>query len=124
MYLDGFVLPVPAERMDEYRALASLAGQVWMDHGALTYVEAMADDMPDLGPGTRGWADALALKTGELPVFAFITYRDRAHRDQVNAAFMADPRIANGPGPDEMPNDWRRMLYAGFRPLVMLGAAP
>ena len=34
-YVDGFVVPVPKKKVDEYRRLARKAGKVWMEHGAL-----------------------------------------------------------------------------------------
>ena len=45
-YVDGFVLPVPKKNLAAYRAQATKAGKVWMDHGALSYVENVADDVP------------------------------------------------------------------------------
>ena len=44
-YVDGFVLPVPKKNLAAYRRICSLAGKVWMDHGALQYVECVADDV-------------------------------------------------------------------------------
>ena len=44
-YVDGFVLPLPISKLDEYRAQANLAGQVWREHGALEYREWIADDV-------------------------------------------------------------------------------
>ena len=41
-YVDGFVLPVPADRLAEYRRIARKAGKVWIEHGALQYVESVA----------------------------------------------------------------------------------
>lgn len=38
-YVDGFLIPLATDRIDEYKAIASLAGQVWKDHGALAYYE-------------------------------------------------------------------------------------
>ena len=44
-YVDGFVLPVPKKNLAAYRAMARKAGKVWMEHGALEYIECMADDV-------------------------------------------------------------------------------
>ena len=44
-YVDGFVLPVPKKKMAAYRRMAQKAGKVWRDHGALEYVECVADDV-------------------------------------------------------------------------------
>ena len=46
-YVDGFVLAVPNAEFEEYRKNAELGRTVWMEHGALSYVEAKADDVPD-----------------------------------------------------------------------------
>ena len=44
-YVDGFVVPVPKENIEAYRAVARLAGEVWREHGALEYRECIADDV-------------------------------------------------------------------------------
>ncbi|WP_372017822.1 DUF1428 domain-containing protein [Pseudoxanthomonas sp. 10H] len=114
-YVDGFVLPVPKDKVAAYRALARKAGKVWIEHGALEYVEAVADDVQ---PGkVTSFPQAVKLKAGEVVVFSWIRYRSRAHRDKVNRLAMADPRLA-GMGPDNMPFDGKRMFWGGFKPIV------
>lgn len=116
-YVDGFVLPVPKARLEEYRRMAAEAGRVWMDHGALGFVEAVADDVAH-GTITSFPRAVLAPEEGdETVVFAFITYRDRAHRDEVNAKVMADPRIRDS-DMSEPPFDAKRMIHGGFRAIV------
>jgi uncharacterized protein YbaA (DUF1428 family) len=44
-YVDGFVVPVPKRRTEAYRRMARLAGKVWREHGALEYMECIADDV-------------------------------------------------------------------------------
>ena len=101
-YVDGFVLPVPKANVGAYRKLARKAGKVWIEHGALEYVEAVADDVQ---PGKlTSFPQAVKLKPGEVVVFSWIRYRSRAHRDKVNKLAMADPRIA-AMGPESMPFD-------------------
>jgi uncharacterized protein YbaA (DUF1428 family) len=51
-------------------------------------------------------------------VFAYIAYKSRAHRDEVNAKVMKDPRIAGSCDPKDMPFDCKRMLYGGFETIV------
>jgi uncharacterized protein YbaA (DUF1428 family) len=116
-YVDGFVLPVPQDRLGDYRKLARKAGKVWMEHGALQYVECVADDV-QAGKSTS-FPQAVKLKPGEVVVFSWILYRSRAHRDKVNGLAMADPRIA-GMGPEAMPFDGKRMFWGGFKPIVEL----
>ena len=118
-YVDGFVLPVPRANVDAYRRLARKAGKVWMEHGALEYVEAVADDVQ---PGKlTSFPQAVKLKPDEVVVFSWIRYRSRAHRDKVNKAAMADPRVA-GMGSEQMPFDDKRMVWGGFKPIVELDA--
>ncbi|HEX9856781.1 MAG TPA: DUF1428 family protein, partial [Paracoccaceae bacterium] len=57
---------------------------------------------------------------GEVVFFSWITYRDRAHRDAVNAKVMADPRTSKPP--ENAPFGARRMIWGGFVPIVEKGA--
>ena len=51
-------------------------------------------------------------------VFAWIVFESREHRDQVNAKVMADPRMASMGEKGEMPFDFKRMAYGGFKTIV------
>ncbi|MEN5207139.1 DUF1428 domain-containing protein [Stenotrophomonas terrae] len=116
-YVDGYVLPVPSARLDDYKRMARKAGKVWKEHGALAYVEAVAEDVK---PGKRtSFPQAVKLKEDEVVVFAYVLFRSRAHRDKVNAKAMADPRLA-GMSPKDMPFDGKRMFWGGFQPFVQL----
>ncbi|ODT86596.1 DUF1428 family protein [Phenylobacterium sp. SCN 70-31] len=114
-YVDGFLLAVPKANLDAYRALAELAGKVWMEHGALSYVECLADDVP-YGELTS-FPRAVQAKDDEIVIFSWITYPDRASRDAINAKVMADPRLKSGDAP---PFDGKRMIYGGFEGFVSL----
>ena len=116
-YVDGFVLPVPKDRIDDYRKLARKAGKVWMEYGALAYHECVADDVE---PGkTTSFPRSVKLKDDETVVFAWIVYKSRAQRDRINKQVMADPRIADI-DPDSVPFDGKRMIWGGFKSLVVL----
>lgn len=114
-YVDGFVVPVPRDRVEAYRQLATTAGQVWREHGALEYRECIADDV-QVGELTS-FPRSVQLKDDEVVVFAWITYESRQHRDMVNAKVMADPRMA-GMDTANMPFDSKRMIWGGFETLV------
>jgi uncharacterized protein YbaA (DUF1428 family) len=117
-YVDGFVLPVPSDRLDDYKAMAELAGSVWKEHGALQYWECIADDVK---PGkVTSFPQAVQLKEGESVIFSFIVYRSREHRDEVNEKVMADPRLKEMMDPKTMPFDGMRMFWGGFRGLIEL----
>lgn len=116
-YVDGFVLPVPKDRLEDYRKMAQLAGEVWREHGALEYVECVADDVK---PGEHtSFPQSVKLQENETVVFAWIVYESRAQRDAINAKVMEDPRIANF-APESMPFDGKRMFWGGFQSMVEL----
>ena len=111
-YVDGFVLAVAKDKIEAYKALARTACAVWMEHGALDYVECIGDDVP-YGKLTS-FPRAVMATEDEVVVFSWIVYRDRASRDAVNAEVMADPRFKGF----DMPFDGKRMIYGGFTTLL------
>jgi uncharacterized protein YbaA (DUF1428 family) len=115
-YIDGYVLPVPKKNLKAYRRMAELAGKVWREHGALEYIEGVADDVK---PGKwTSFPQSVKLKSGETVVFAYVVFKSRAHRDRVNAKAMKDPRLESMCDPDSLPFDGKRMFWGGFKVLV------
>ena len=115
-YIDGFVIPVPKKKIAAYRRLSVKASKVWLDHGALEYRECVGDDLnSECGIPFLKLAKA---KPSETVVFAYVVYKSRAHRDQVNAKVMKDARLAAMCDPKDMPFDCKRMTYGGFKTLV------
>jgi uncharacterized protein YbaA (DUF1428 family) len=115
-YVDGYVVPVPKKNVAAYRRMAQKAGKVWRDHGALEYMECVADDVK---PGKHtSFPQSVKLKPGETVVFAYIVYKSRADRDRINAKVMKDPRLANMMDPKALPFDGKRMFWGGFKVLV------
>ncbi len=117
-YVDGFVLPVPRRNLAAYRRLAKLAGKVWREHGALQYVECVADDVKR-GKSTS-FPQSVKLKPGEVVVFSWIVYKSRKERDTINAKVMKDPRLAKMTDPKNLPFDGMRMFWGGFKGIVEL----
>jgi uncharacterized protein YbaA (DUF1428 family) len=115
-YVDGFIVPVPKKNIEAYRHIARKAGKVWRDHGALDYKECVADDVKK-GKWTS-FPRSVKLKPNETVVFAWITYKSRAHRDRVMAKVMKDKRLADMMDPKAMPFDTKRMIYGGFKVIV------
>ncbi len=115
MYVDGFVLPLPKKNIEKYREVSGQAGAMWREHGALEYHECVADDVKT-GELTS-FPQAVNLKPDETVVFAWITYKSREHRDEVNAKVMSDPRMKE---PMDMPFDMKRMIFGGFKSIVDL----
>ena len=117
-YVDGFVLPVPSANLAAYRRMAQKAGKVWREHGALEYIECVADDVK---PGKlTSFPQAVKLKPDEVVVFSWIVYKSRRDRDRINKLVMADPRLAAMMDPKSMPFDGKRMFFGGFKTIVEL----
>lgn len=115
-YVDGFLLAVPKNKIEDYKKLARTASEVWKEHGALSYVESIGDDVP-YGELTS-FPRAVQAKDDEIVVFSWITYESRQARDAINAKVMADPRLKCDP--NDMPFDGKRMIFGGFQSFVDL----
>jgi uncharacterized protein YbaA (DUF1428 family) len=115
-YVDGFVLAVPKNKVEDYNNIARRAGEIWKEHGALAYVECVADDVP-YGELTS-FPRAVQAKEDETVVFSWIVYESREARDAINKKVMADPRL-NAEMTD-MPFDGKRMIFGGFKTLLEL----
>lgn len=121
-YVDGFVLPVPEEKLGTYKKMAADAGKVWKKYGALEYYECVGDDLASemMGMKYLKFPKTVSAKPGEVVIFSFIVFKSRAHRDSVNSKvmkeFMKDSKMKD----KEMPFDMKRMAYGGFKTLVAL----
>ncbi|CAN7690315.1 DUF1428 family protein [Mesorhizobium amorphae] len=115
-YVDGFVLAVPKANLDAYKKMAGQAGSIWMEYGALSYVECVGDDVP-YGELTS-FPRAVQAKDDEVVVFAWVVYESRKRRDEVMAKIMVDERLkADWP---TMPFDGKRMIFGGFQTFIEL----
>jgi uncharacterized protein YbaA (DUF1428 family) len=118
-YVDGYVLPLPEQNIEVYREMAQNAGSIWIEQGALSYKECIAEDM------NSEWAKdsfprSVQAEKGETVVFAFIVFKSREHRDEVNARVFQDPRMKGCGDNEVMSFDNKRMIYGGFTTLVDL----
>ncbi|WP_330633143.1 DUF1428 domain-containing protein [Halocatena halophila] len=123
-YVDGFVLPVPDEKVDTYRDMAAEVGKLWIEYGALEYFEGVGDDMkPDMdGMSIRTFPQIAETDNDETVVFSFIVFESREHRDTVNEKVMADIEMESQEAAKEMPFEMERMAYGGFRSIVSMDA--
>ena len=63
-YVEGFVIPVPKKKLDEYKKLARKFGKICKEQGAVDYVECVADDVK---PGeVTSFPQAVQLKRTEI----------------------------------------------------------
>lgn len=113
-YVDGFVIPIKKRNVKAYKKMASLGCKLWMEYGALDYYECVGDDLNI----KWGWTfpKMCKLKSDETVVFAFIVFKSKTHRNQVNAKVMKDPRL--NCDDIKMPFDMKRFSVGGFKTIV------
>jgi uncharacterized protein YbaA (DUF1428 family) len=114
-YVDDFVLAVPKNNLEAYKAMARKCEPIWREYGAIDYVECVGDDTP-YGEVTS-FPRAVLAKEDEIVIFSWIIYPSKEVRDACNKAVMKDPRLD---GMKDMPFDGKRMIYGGFAPFLGL----
>ena len=118
-YVDGFVVPVPKRKIAAYKRMARRSGAVFREHGALEYVECIAQDAP-WGKRTSFPRAVKMNRRTETVAFSYIVYKSRKDRDRIMKKVMSDPRLADLYDVKKIPFDAKRMIWGGFR--VMLAA--
>lgn len=113
-YVDGYVLAVANDKKEAYRQVALRAAQVFKDHGALSVVECWGDDVPQ-GKVTS-FPMAVKCQENESVVFSWVTWPDKATRDQGLEKAMHDPRMEMDTS--KLPFDGKRLIYGGFEILL------
>jgi len=112
-YVEGFIVAVPAANKEAYRKHAADAAPLFKEYGVRRMVETWGDDVPD-GKVTD-FRRAVKAEEGEVVVFSWFEYPDKATRESATKKMMADPRMeAMG---QAMPFDASRMVYGGFEVL-------
>lgn len=120
-YVDGFVLVVPKKNVTQYRKMAQEGRDMWMKYGALDYKECMGNDLsPDMGGTSMPLFPKMTqAKKTDTVWFSYITYKSKAHRDQVNKKVMAEMHKKMEKQKDKsMPFDMSKMAYGGFEVVV------
>lgn len=106
-YVDIYLLPVPEQRIDEYREQASAFGAIAKEHGALRYREFRGEDLGDFPSPPEG----------TLQTAAVVEFSSRAHRDEVMDKVMADPRVKEMADGEQIA-DLSQMRFGGFEAFV------
>lgn len=112
-YVDGFVIPIKIKNLKAYQKMATWGCRLWMKHGAIGYYECTMEEYSKHG---LGFKKMCKLKKGETAIFAFIIYKSKTHRNQVNKKVMKE--MAKMDIPTEMPFDMKRFAMAGCKSLV------
>ncbi|GGC22360.1 hypothetical protein GCM10011371_07520 [Novosphingobium marinum] len=116
MYIQGFLIPVPEGRKEDYRALAEKAAEMFREYGVLEIVEGWEEDVPD---GTHtDFRKACKAEAGEKIVFSWMIWPDRETCDAAAKKMETDERWQM---PPDMPFDGKRMIFGGFAPIFTHG---
>ena len=113
-YMDGFIMPLRDEKLDEYKPMAETFARKAKAQGAIGSFEALGDGLEH--GHTTDFYRAVQAEEGENIVFSFVLWPDKATRDAGWEKIMADPEMQ--PGAMPMPFDGKRMFWGGFEPLL------
>jgi uncharacterized protein YbaA (DUF1428 family) len=109
-YVDGFLIPVPNARKDDYRAHEEHWWPWFRDRGATAMTVCWGDDVK--AGKVTDFQRAVALEPDETVVFAWMSWPDRATRDKAFEGTETTMVMS------EMPFDGKRMVFGGFTPIV------
>lgn len=128
-YFDGYLIPVPTEKLDAYRRFSEKIATVYREHGALRIVDCVLD--PDTADGAQFHADearealhvadaplrdfraAAAAEAGDTVVLSWTEWPSKAARDAGLAKALSDPRVQPQEG-QEVLFEGRRLIAGGF----------
>jgi uncharacterized protein YbaA (DUF1428 family) len=118
-YVDGFVLVVPKNKVEEYKKMAEEGRDTWIKYGALEYYECCGDDLVPQemgGEKARAFPEMTGATSEDTVWFSFIVFKSKEHRDEVNAKVMEEmSKKMEGNKDMSMPFDMKRMAYGGFQ---------
>ncbi|QDM41601.1 DUF1428 domain-containing protein [Altererythrobacter sp. TH136] len=114
-YVQGFIVPVPEDRREDYRQMADDAWDMFQGYGATAVVEAWGDDVPH-GAQTDFYR-AVKAEPGEAIVFSYMAWPSREVCDAAAEKMMHDPEMKM---PDDVPFSPQRMVFGGFDPVLVL----
>lgn len=112
-YVSGTIAAVPEARKDDYIAFSRKTWPLFRDYGALSIMENWGDMVPD-GKLTS-FPMAVKLEEGEVVVFSWILWPDKASSDACWSAMESDARWGEL---GEMPFDGKRMIFGGFETIL------
>jgi uncharacterized protein YbaA (DUF1428 family) len=115
MYVAGFVIPVPEEKMEAYRQWAERGASLFMEYGCVEIVESWEDNVP-AGEHTD-FRRAVAAREGERIVFTWQVWPDKATLEAAEAKMSEDARFEF----TDIPFDPKRLILGCFKPIVTMG---
>ena len=116
MYIAGFVIPVPADKMEAYRAWAERGAAIFREYGCLEIVDSWEDNVPR-GKYTD-FRRAVDAQDGEKIVFSWQVWPDKASLEAAEARMHEDPRFEIS---GEIPFDPKRLILGCFEAIHTMG---
>ena len=117
-YVDGFVLVVPKDKVEEYKKMAESGRDMWMKCGALEYYECRGDDLIPQEMGdekVRAFTEMTGATSSDTVWFSYIVFKSKKHRDEVNAKVFEEMSKQEEHKDLSMPFDMKKMAYGGFQ---------
>lgn len=111
-YIDGSLVPTPADSRATYTAYAEKVADILMEHGATRIVDAWSDNVPD-GKVTD-FRRSVNAEPGEAVVFSWVEWPSKTVRDAAWQKIFSDPRMHEG----NPPQDESRRVSGGFVPVM------
>ena len=87
-YVDGFILPIPKNRLADYQKMAEATSRIWKEHGAIEYWECVGDDLNT--EGIRSFGELTNTSNGETVIFSWGIQKDRSCLKMI---FPAEPTL-------------------------------
>jgi uncharacterized protein YbaA (DUF1428 family) len=116
MYIAGFVIPVPEEKLEAYRKWAENGARIFREYGCIEIVDSWEDNVPS-GKHTD-FRRAVDAKDGEKIVFSWQVWPDKATLDSAEAKMREDERFEVS---GEIPFDPKRLILGCFKPIYAMG---
>jgi uncharacterized protein YbaA (DUF1428 family) len=116
-YMQGFLIPVKADRKEDYRKLAEDVWAIFAEYGGRRVLECWQDEVSH-GQQTDFYR-AVKAEPDEAVVFSFIEWDSKEACDAAAEKMQSDERMKEAPA--DMPFDGKRMIFGGFVPVVELG---
>ncbi len=116
MYIAGFVIPVPEEKMEACRKCAENGAAIFREYGCIEIVDSWEDNVPT-GKHTD-FRRAVDARDGEKIVFSWQVWPNKATLDSAEAKMREDERFEVS---GEIPFDPKRLILGCFKPIYAMG---
>ena len=132
-YFDGYLIPVPVNKLDAYKRFSEKIAKVYREYGAIRIVDCVLDDdaansaefhaeearsaLDDDKQGLRDFGTAAAIEAEETVILSWTEWPSKAVRDEGLERALRDPRVQPVEG-EEILFEGRRLIAGGFNKLM------